>query len=158
MTAEDKTEVLIERELYWTMRRLYHKMRGAADGRDSQKRVLAIILRRGGISQKELTDMLGIAPGSMSELLGKLDGAGLTKRKTSSSDRRTADIFLTEQGKEQALKSIEEREKYLRELYSILSQEEKEQLLSLLGKLEEDWQRKFGSAQEMPRRAKEADR
>ena len=65
----------------------------------SQARALTQIALRDGITQKELMERLGIMPSSMSELMGKLEGAGLIERKTSEDDRRNVNIFITEDGR-----------------------------------------------------------
>ena len=54
-------------------------------GGQGQRRVLTILQERGSMQQRELQEYLGIQPGSMSELIGKLEQKGLLKR-TSSED------------------------------------------------------------------------
>ena len=56
-----------------------HTMRHISEGKGSQRRILIILLEEGSsITQSELTQRLGIQPGSASEVLGKLESAGLT--------------------------------------------------------------------------------
>ena len=73
-------------------------MRSLYEGRGSQKRVLIVLSETGTITQRELTARLGIQPGSASEVIAKLEGAGLVERTGSEEDRRTANISLTENG------------------------------------------------------------
>ena len=83
--------------------RIGRTMRKQYEGRGSQKRVLILIQDAGGsIAQKELTRRLGIQPGSVSEILGKLEKSGLLRRKAHAADRRAIDLILTEEGKEAA--------------------------------------------------------
>ena len=47
------------------------------------------------MTQKALTARLGVQPGSASEVLNKLEQAGLILRTPSETDHRTTDIHLT---------------------------------------------------------------
>ena len=49
--------------------------------------------------------LAGIRSSSLSELLGKLEGAGLVVRSACPTDRRTTLVTLTEQGRRQAAQS-----------------------------------------------------
>ena len=84
--------------------------------------------------QRELQDYLGIQPGSMSELIGKLEQKGLLQRVASEKDRRSRILMLTEQGREMTDAVKEEQE-----LFGILSEEEQGQLRALLTKLLAAW-------------------
>ena len=84
--------------------------------------------------QRELQDYLGIQPGSMSELIGKLEQKGLLQRVASEKDRRSRILMLTEQGRE-----LTDAVKEEQELFGILSEEEQGQLRALLTKLLEAW-------------------
>ncbi len=96
---------------------------------------------RGGLTQRELTERLRIRPGSASELLAKLENAGWITRRENETDRRTADILLTDAGREKAAQTVgaDRRE----DLFSALTEEEKETLLSLLDRLRSDWDERF---------------
>ena len=91
------------------------------------------------MTQRQLTEKLGIQPGSVSEVIGKLERTGYVTRSENAEDRRTADIHLTQAGRERA--EVKEQEKP--ELFSALSEEEKSQLLTLLERLRGDWQERF---------------
>ena len=54
-----------------------HTMRAISEGKGSQKRILMMLLETGPVTQKKLTALLGIQPGSASEVIGKLEAAGL---------------------------------------------------------------------------------
>ena len=86
----------INNRLIWNFRDIGHTMRRISEGRGSQKRVLIVLRETGIITQRELTQRLGIQPGSASEVIGKLEEAGMLIRTPSETDRRTADISLTE--------------------------------------------------------------
>lgn len=74
------------------LRDIGHTLRDLSEGRGSQKRILILLLETGPITQRELTERLGIQPGSASEVIAKLENAGLVTRTESEADRRTVDI------------------------------------------------------------------
>lgn len=129
----------INDRLVITLRDISHTMRSLYEGRGSQKRILIVLSEAGPITQRELTARLGIQPGSASEVIAKLEQAGLVVRSLSETDRRTADISLTEEGERQARTALEQRQRRHEEMFSSLTDEEKAQLLSLLEKVNSDW-------------------
>jgi len=128
------------------LRDISHTMRSLYEGRGSQKRVLIVLSETGAITQRELTHRLGIQPGSASEVIAKLEQAGLVVRSLSEADRRTADISLTEEGERQARTALEQRRQRHKEMFSSLTDEEKAQLLSLLEKVNCDWESRYPTA------------
>ena len=125
------------------LRDLGHMLRFLFEGRGSQKRILIILREAGRMTQRELTERLGIQPGSASEVLGKLERAGSIERKLSQSDRRTTDVQLTEQGQVQAEEAARQRKTRHQEMFSCLSEEEKDTLLALIEKLNADWDNRY---------------
>lgn len=120
-----------------------HTMRCISEGKGSQKRILMLLLENGPITQSELTEWIGIQPGSVSEVLGKLETAGLILRTPSKIDRRTADIRLTALGESAAEEAYAQRQVRHQQMFSGLSDEEKDTLLLLLEKVNADWKLKF---------------
>lgn len=86
-------------------------MRSLYEGKASQKRILIILNEVKSITQRDLTMRLGIQPGSASEILSKLETAGLILRTINETDRRTADISLTKQGQQMAFEAAAQRQK-----------------------------------------------
>lgn len=121
------------------MSKLTHSSHAVLGGRGGQKRILHILSKEGSMTQRELTERLDIQPGSASEIIKKLEAAGCIVRTANEADRRTADISLTEAGKAQVQELGAERSRRLDELFSALTAEESQQLLSLLEKLSADW-------------------
>lgn len=148
-----KGEPSITHKLIICLRDLSHTMRGLYEGRGSQKRVLIVLGELGGeTTQRELTQQLGIQPGSASEVIAKLESAGLVARSPSPEDRRTASIALTEEGAAQAREAKAQRAHRHEEMFSCLSEEEQGQLLTLLEKLREDWDARYPAAKQAPSR------
>lgn len=135
----------INNKLILNLRDLGHMIRFLFEGKGSQKRILIILLETGGMTQRELTERLGIQPGSVSEVLAKLENAGLILRTSSETDRRTTDIQLTPLGQAEAEDAARQRQMRHQEMFSCLSEDEKETLLKLAEKLETDWNSRYGS-------------
>ena len=129
-------------------RDINHIMRSLYEGKGSQKRILIVLLETGKITQRVLTERLGIQPGSASEVLAKLEHAGLIAREASSEDRRTTDVSLTEKGREQAMEALAFRQERHTQMFSCLSEQEKDQLLGLLEKVCRDWKKRYGETVE----------
>ena len=122
------------------LRDISHTMRDLSEGRGSQKRLLILLLETGPITQRELTERLGIQPGSASEVVAKLENAGLLTRTESKADRRTVDVTLTGEGENQAKEAKSQRDERHGEMFAALSEDEKSQLLGLLEKVNRDWE------------------
>lgn len=131
-------------KLIWNFRDIGHTMRRISEGKGSQKRILMLLLNSGGMTQSELTQQLGIQPGSASEVIGKLDAAGLITRTPSETDRRTADIRLSDLGRAAAEDALQQRNARHTKMFSCYSQEEKETLLRLLERLNRAWREDYG--------------
>lgn len=141
---QDRYHMLdINNKLIWNFRDIGHTMRRISEGRGSQKRVLIVLRETGIITQRELTQRLGIQPGSASEVIGKLEEAGMLIRTPSETDRRTADISLTEAGQAAAAQAAASREQRHEKMFSCLSGEEKQQLLELLERVNQFWDQHY---------------
>lgn len=138
----------INDKLIINMRDLNHIMRLLYEGKSSQKRILIILNEVKSITQRDLTRRLGIQPGSASEVLSKLENRGLVVRTASKTDRRTTNITLTSQGTQLAVEAVKQRNQRHLEMFSCLSEKEKNQLLSLLEKINEDWAKRYQAVNE----------
>lgn len=134
-------EMSVEEKLFALLNRSGRAWHGASVGKSSQNRILHILSKAERMTQRELTAQLGIQPGSASEIIKKLETAGLITRQSNSEDRRTVDIALTDAGRVQAEASSAQHANHT--LFDVLSEEEKQQLLTLLEKLSQDWRHRF---------------
>lgn len=130
-------------KLIWNLRDIGHTMRHISEGKGSQKRVLMTLLENTLMTQRDLTEELGIRPGSASEVIGKLENSGMLTRNPSEMDRRTTSIVLTDAGKTAAEDALSQRKKRHQQMFSCLSGEEQDTLLDLLEKLNADWETKY---------------
>ena len=141
----------LNNRLIWNFRDIGHTMRHISEGKGSQQRVLIVLNETGPITQSELTQRLGVQPGSASEVIIKLESAGLIKRLQSERDKRTTDVHLTEEGRAEALRLTGIRTQRHERMFASLSDAEKTELLRLLEKLNEDWDMQFRQEGEGPR-------
>ncbi len=134
----------INDKLIINLRDLNHIMRLLYEGKASQKRILIILNESEIITQRDLTERLGIQPGSASEILSKLENAGWILRSQNEADRRTTDICLTDSGRELAAEALAQRQRRHEEMFSCLSGDERQELLSLLERVCADWRARYG--------------
>jgi len=119
--------------LSFLLLRCVHALHRSARQGDSQQRVLRILSWRDSMSQRELQDHLRVQPGSLSELLSKLEAKGLLTRERDESDKRRVTLRLTEEGRRtvDALPEPGDRDA----LFAVLTPEERNALRALLEKL-----------------------
>ena len=129
----------VNNKLIWNLRDIGDTMRRIREGRGSQRRVLILLRESGATTQRELTQRLGVQPGSASEVIGKLEATGLIVRTPSPADRRTLDIRLTDAGQTAAADARLQREARHEQMFSCLSPEEKQTLLGLLERVNACW-------------------
>lgn len=125
-----------EDELSGLMRSCGHYLFHHGGRKNGQDRILHILSHRGEMSQRELQEILGIQPGSVSEILAKIEHAGYLIREKDEADKRRIVIKLTEEGQKRADVAGEGKD---RDLFSALDEEQKEQLKSLLKLMLESW-------------------
>lgn len=141
----------LNNRLIWNFRDIGHTLRHISEGKGSQQRILIVLNENGPITQSELTQRLGVQPGSASEVIIKLESAGLIRRLPSDKDKRTTDVHLTKEGRAEALRLTGIRAQRHEQMFATLSDAERTELLRLLEKLNEDWDVQFRQDGEDPR-------
>ena len=136
----DNSTPLQDVELMRQMRRCNHLLYHKFSLNFSQNRILSVLNREGPMTQKALMCRLQIQPGSLSEVIAKVEGAGLVERRRCEDDRRNFEIRLTEEGVKQAEAFERERQDMAQLLFATLTDGEKQQLMSLMTKLHEHWE------------------
>lgn len=119
-----------------------HKCHGGS-GRHGQNRILAALVMQDGLSQKDLAYLLGIRPQSLTQALDTLEADGFVERKQDEEDKRTNRVFLTEAGRGRAAKVAEDRKQHAEDMFSMLTEEEKEQLATILEKIGASFEEKL---------------
>ena len=113
------------------MHRVMHGLHHSGEWFGGQERVLRLLSEEREVPQFILLDRMHIRPGSLSELVGKLEQKGLVERIQDVEDKRRIILRLTDKGKEAAVKESEKS----KDPFAVLSEEEQEQLKTLLKKL-----------------------
>ncbi len=106
-------------------------------GRESSRnRILVALLNQPeGAKQKDLVEVVGIQPASVSEQVDILAAHGYVTKTVDDADKRVTIISLTEKGQVKAEEAKQEQDSKLEELFQDLSVEEKDQLFELLNKI-----------------------
>ena len=138
MTEESaiSPDVALMRQMRRCSHLLYHKF----SLNFSQNRILVLLKREGPMTQKTLMCQMQIQPGSLSEVLAKVESAGLVERRRCEDDRRNFEIRLTEEGVKQAEAFERDRQDLAQLLLCPLDNDEKQQLMNLMTKLHEHWE------------------
>jgi len=76
---------------------------------------------------------------TLSEQLESMERAGLVLRKKDPDDRRNICVELTEPGQEAALRTKSGRSDYADELFDMLTDEQKQTLITALEQLVQEW-------------------
>lgn len=113
-----------------------HRIGGNRRGQNS---VLTFLAGNPNVTQKELSEGLGVMPASLSEVLMKLERKGLIARVKDENDRRFVRVCLTEEG-EQVVRLPEPSAS---EPFAALSAEEQDTLKAILEKLLADWELRY---------------
>lgn len=97
--------------------------------------VLEILYHKGDMTQSEIAERLLLATGSITYVMDKLVRQGWVVRVPCDTDRRVCYARLTPEGKEKIGGLFPSHAEYIREMLSVLTQEEQETLIPLLKKL-----------------------
>lgn len=110
-------------------------------GRSGRAPILCLLEKNGGtLSQQELGLFFELKPGSLSEILSKMEAAGLISRARDHQDRRQLKVTLTEAGAAAARMETEIRQRFRSSAFSNLTPEEQETLADLLDRVRIRWE------------------
>lgn len=98
--------------------------------------ILDCLSERETMSQRELSERIGIRPQSVSEAVSLLEQRGLVSRESSETDRRVLLVRLTPQGASHLEQIREARRAHAARFFAPLSAQEKETLGAILKKLD----------------------
>ncbi len=90
-----------------------------------------------GLRQKQIAEIMGIRAPAMSESILKLEDMNYVERKPDPDDGRATRIVLTEKGRARAYEIQDNHTEILNGLFKNLSEDEKNQLIGLLKKINE---------------------
>lgn len=122
----------LERLTHELFHRLYQKNRGS---NQTQGRVLKILYKKGQLSQKEVQEILNVKPGSISEIITKLEKRELVMRVQDASDRRRVLLTLTEKGRLDVEEFSRKYQNSVMQYFEVLEEEERQEMGRILRKL-----------------------
>jgi DNA-binding MarR family transcriptional regulator len=135
-TGEDVGALLAPLGLaFWRMKGAFEREMGVSAGTWFS---LALLSKKGGISQGELSQKFEIDPSRVTRLAKRLEREGLILRKRDPEDHRIVRMFLTEKGRGLVEDLSEHRVRFDRQIGSMLSPEELTELRRMLGVLAEN--------------------
>jgi len=114
------------------------KTHGIPDIAPSHGDILATLYSGDGIPMKDIAVRIGKKKNTVTVLVDKLAHLGYVRKEEDGLDRRTTRIFLTEKGRAFEKVFREVSEKLIRKTYSGLTEPEKEQLMELLARVEQN--------------------
>lgn len=97
-------------------------------------RILDVLSKSDGLSQREIAEILNIRPQSASEAVASMESQGLVEKKISEQDKRCSLIYITQQGRDRQIALRNERIENARRIFEPLTDNEKETLFALLNK------------------------
>ena len=96
---------------------------------------LKVIAHHGPISQREVSERLGVHPSDMVKVVDQLESYGLLSRVRADSDRRRYDLTITPKGQRMLDSFTALAREVDQEFFGVLSEPERKQLEKLMGKL-----------------------
>ncbi|MGR6541717.1 MarR family winged helix-turn-helix transcriptional regulator [Paenibacillus tundrae] len=94
-----------------------------------------MLYSKGTQTVQQISELLSIPSGSITYVINKLEKKGLVERKQNPEDKRAFNVILTEQGKELFDEIFPKHAEMISRSFSVISDEEKLQLIDLLKKI-----------------------
>lgn len=120
---------------FWRMKSAFEREMGVSAGTWFS---LALLSKKDGISQGELSQKFEIDPSRVTRLAKRLEREGLIVRKRDSEDHRIVRMFLTDEGRGLTEALSEHRVRFDRRIAAMLGPEELKELRRMLGVLTEN--------------------
>ena len=96
-----------------------------------QPKVLDYLQDHGGANQAEIARACHIEPASLTSVLNRMEEKALVERRTQKGDRRSFSVYLTEQGRQMALRVQQAFEELEEQAFAGVSEAEREQCLAV---------------------------
>lgn len=102
-----------------------------------RERILMVVLDAGeeGLRQKDIAERLGLNAPAITGHIDRLESEHYLERCANPSDKRSTLVKLTEKGRARAYEVADERRERAEEFCAVLTEEEKDTLITLLDKL-----------------------
>lgn len=101
-----------------------------------QSRLLFVLVHHGdGLSQREISEKLNIAPATLTVMIKRMEKAGLVYRKQDKEDQRISRVYVSEKGREAFKDSLVILDTISEDCFGSLTEEEVESLDIILNKV-----------------------
>lgn len=114
---------------------LSKRKRGPGSFSSTEEMAIHLIRHNKGISQERLSSLLGVDKALVTRIIRKLVDDGYVERRQSESDKRAYELYPTEKAQELKDEMVSFEDCYYEEALSVLTDEEREEFLSLLSKV-----------------------
>ena len=122
--------------VYLRLTRLLDKRMAREGASLARTRVLLMIERRGPVKARDIAELFGLAPRSVTDTLDGMERQGLIRREPDPKDRRARRIVITEAGRQAVAATEPIRRGLIDQVMASLSAEECGAFGQILGKLE----------------------
>ena len=102
-----------------------HSLMGITEVHHGQGGLLIALSHKNGQTQKELAQLMGRKPATMTVMIKRMEKNGLVKKEQDKEDQRTTRIYITKKGEDEYKKVIEIFEQVEGEMFENFSIEEK---------------------------------
>lgn len=108
-----------------------------------QPPLLFTLEKHNGLSQREIADILNIAPPTITVMLARMEKAGIIFKKKDSKDGRISRVYLTEEGKKLCKETKKATKTLSEESFNGFTKKEKEDFKKLLDKMSKNLKEKL---------------
>lgn len=109
-----------------------------------QGRLIHLLAKNKGVSQRELATLAQVKPGSISEVLERLEKNKIVKRWRDETDRRIVRVKLTAKGEELYQENLAARHQFETELLATVTPEEQRTFSTVLQKMQQQLEANYG--------------
>ena len=103
-----------------------------------QPPILMLLYCKDGITQREMGELLGLSPATITVTLKRMEKAGLVTRAMDSQDQRMMRVHLSEQGRRMCALGKEHMESVMGEMLHGFNKRERDRLFSFLVRIEDN--------------------
>lgn len=111
-----------------------------------QGRIIELIAQHEGCAQRDLAALARIKPGSLTEVLERLERNRYVVRRRDEHDRRVIRVYLTERGRRFHAELIEQRAKFARCLLEDVTPQERQEFVRVIEKMQRQLHQYYGTA------------
>jgi DNA-binding MarR family transcriptional regulator len=104
---------------------------------DSYRMIIMYLLREPGANQKDIADFCNVTTAAINQTVKEMIATGYLEKKTDEQDRRYTKLYLTEKGREIALKLREKLRVSDEVITAAITPEKEAEMIELLDKIQE---------------------